>query len=202
MNALKQVSYQASWLAQAKRNISNRKGGKQVNTDVEYQNLISDKGKRSTNASLNLSSAGPTIAPQELVKINKNKNMSFRVSNLISPRQKMNHVEKNRKNLCDYQKEKRSQPSSNGVVIVMKNKSDNKSNKNGNLLAKYLRTQNQAAQGVQSSRVSKNSRKSAKKSSGIPISSPSTSSKKYSISGKYKKEAFMKEGKISENYSK
>jgi hypothetical protein len=102
-----------------------------------------------------------------MTRYRNSKNLSHRVSNALSPSRKANHIEKNRKNLCDYQKDKRSPPSNSNVVIVM----NSKQGKHVNLLSKYLKY-DQAAQGAQSSRVSKGLKSSPSRPKVSKLPSP------------------------------
>jgi hypothetical protein len=116
---------------------------------------------------LNVSSAGNTVTNNDIIRYRNSKNLSYRVSNALSPCRKANHIEKNRKNLCDYQKDKRSPPSNSNVVIVM----NSKQGKHVNLLSKYLKY-DQAAQGAQSSRVSKGPKSSPSRPKVSKLQSP------------------------------
>lgn len=177
LQSLQKISYEASCLTKANKNISIIESGRRKHvknaSEVNYKNLSKDincgLGKRTSNISLNASSASHTVTSNDINKQRNSKNLSYRVSNALSPNMKINNIEKNKKNLCDYQKDKRSPPSNSNVVIVMNNKNE----KNANLFSKYLKY-DQAAQGAQSSRVTKGLKNSPSKLKVIEVSSSSS----------------------------
>lgn len=201
LNALKQISYEASCLAQSKKKIdgAGRKDAK-IFSEIGYSNIPSDKGKRTANVSMTISNSSQASTAQELFKYRQGLDMSYRGSNVISPNRPINNPDKNRKNLCDYQKEKRSPPSSSNLVIVINDKQD-KSKDNANFV-KYLKKEEKYEMVSNSGRVPK-SNKNAKKASpkkSKPTDIPSSDEKNtFTVDSKTKSKS-KKEGEMIEWY--
>lgn len=134
----------------------NNKVAKAYN-EVGYKNL-KVPGKRTANISLNISNSSQTSTAKDLKTFKQN----LINSEMFSPNKKINYSENNKKNLCDYQKEKRSPPEIDNVVIIVGDNKQGKSTKNDNLLSKYL----------------KNDTKSASKSAVLKETNAKNSSKK------------------------
>ena len=139
LGGLQPTTYKATCFAQIKKsinNVENKNKEASVFDEVCYKKNQGSKGKQTANTSFNIpGSSNDNTTP--LFKNKGAKNLSSKGSRLLSPNQQKRNVEKNRRNLCDYQKDKRSQPTSN-VVIVMNNKQD-KQNKHEQVLSKYLK---------------------------------------------------------------
>ena len=102
LQTLQRISHEAGCLAQANKKVSkvesSRKKVYSITADPTYKNSTRlSKGKRTTNVSLNTSSASHTITTNDLIKYKHSKNLSYRVSNAMSPARKVNNIEKNRK---------------------------------------------------------------------------------------------------------
>lgn len=134
--------------------------------EIGYHNL-KVPGKRTTTISLNVSNSSQTSTAKDL----KNYKQKLINSAVFSPNKKINYSEVNKKNLCDYQKEKRSPPEIDNVMIVVGDNNQGKSTKNSNLLSKYLK---QEIHQVSKSAVIKesNTKNSGKKGKQIEFPSP------------------------------
>lgn len=98
---MKPITYEASCLAQAKKNVitidATKKNDSKIFRDIGYGKGRHEKGKRSTNISLNISSSSNdnlnAVAKNRIVE-----NLSSKASKLMSPNIAKN-IDKNRKNL-------------------------------------------------------------------------------------------------------
>ena len=132
------MNYEATCLALANKSKLDPKNSHKVDikaySHMGYKNLQM-AGKRTANASVNISNNSQTSTSKDLKSQKAKKKANLASSVVISPHKKVTHIDQNKKTLCDYQQAKRSPPEPNNLVIVVNDKPD----KNDNLLAKYLR---------------------------------------------------------------
>lgn len=116
---------------------TNRNKNIKIFQEISYKNLENERGKRTTNISLVESSSNHSSTSQNLKQVDKQKHSSFQNSTNQSPNKKIHTIEsKNKKKLCDYQQDKRSQVPTSNLVIVM----NEKHGKQENSFSKYLKS--------------------------------------------------------------